>query len=119
MQPKPPILPGPRRYEFQFPRTDTLVLVEEFAGRVVVRTTRDSFSDQAKAYFLRELAAEGFIPDDSRWSDGRRVRWVVDTSWVQPGSILPARIRRLAIPALILAAGAWAGIVAILAVHGR
>ena len=56
-----------QRYEFSFPDLDTLVQVEERAGAVLVRATRDTFSSARKEYFIRELAAEGFIPDEFQW----------------------------------------------------
>ena len=56
-------LTRPERYEFCFPEKDTLVLVEVVGNGVTVRATRDTFTEQRKASFVRELAAEGFISD--------------------------------------------------------
>jgi len=47
-----------RRYEFGFPYLDTSVLVETDADEVVIRITRDTFSPERKAAFVRELIAE-------------------------------------------------------------
>jgi hypothetical protein len=79
----------PPVYEFYFPDVDTLLQVEETEGAVVIRATRDSFSDRRKASFIRELAAEGFIPDSYSWlardaaPSTLGIRWLVDFSWVR------------------------------------
>ena len=79
-----------RVFEFSFPQFDTLVQVEEADGAVVIRTTRDTFSEERKACFVRELAAEGFISEELRWLPGslsgasRAVRWLVDRSSFMP-----------------------------------
>jgi hypothetical protein len=80
----------PPVFEFYFPDVDTLLQVaEEPEGAVVIRATRDSFSDRRKSNFIRELAAEGFIPDSYRWLDrdaapvAPGVRWLVDRTWVR------------------------------------
>ncbi len=57
----------PRAYEFYFPERDTLVLVETTPAAVIIRATRDTFSEKRKRFFIHELAAEGFIADDFEW----------------------------------------------------
>jgi hypothetical protein len=101
-------------FEFCFIELDyTLVRVEESAGEVTIRATADTFSDHRKACFIRELAAEGFIPDDYRWFSltgpeayTRGVRWLVDFSWLKLDEALIARtnrlVRRLIFPAALL-----------------
>jgi hypothetical protein len=75
-----------RVYEFDFPTLGTLLRVEESDGAVVVRATRDTFTDERKSRFIRELVAEGFIPDGCVWSPlnspiaFRGVQWLVDLS---------------------------------------
>src|SRR5436305_1633541 len=74
-----------RSFEFRFARLDTLVLVEEKAGQVVIRATRNTFSDPAKLKFIHHLAKEGFIPDEFQWvwtTSAPGVQWVVDYSWL-------------------------------------
>src|SRR5258708_19436005 len=56
-----------RQHEFYFPGFDNLVLVENRPDGVVIRATRDNFSEARKSFFIRELAAEGFIPDACGW----------------------------------------------------
>jgi len=95
-----------RCYEFCFPTLDTLVLVDESDDLVVIRATRDTFSERRKLFFIRELAAEGFISDAYRYvetvcpDDFLPVRWVVDYSWLGPVKTLMARTRRVMIGAL-------------------
>jgi hypothetical protein len=99
-----------RFYEFCFPKVDTLLRVEELDGAVTVRATRDSFSDQRKISFIRELVAEGFIPEDYRWlglpegrSPQRGVRWLVDASWLRLDEASLARTRRIFMKSLVTA----------------
>lgn len=89
------------RYEFCFPRMDTLLLVEVAEGDVTIRATRDTFSPQRKAHFVRELVSEGFISEEYRWlpvgepqSFQRGVRWIVDFSWLGIDEAMMARMRR-------------------------
>jgi hypothetical protein len=92
----------PRSYEFNFPHLGTRLQVEELGGEVTIRATRDTFSDQRKISFIRELAAEGFIPDDFIWlsisesdAPGRGVIWLVDSSWLKLDENDIARARRI------------------------
>jgi hypothetical protein len=87
--------PANPSYEFYFPQVDTLARVENADGTVLIRTSRDTFSERRKACFVRELAAEGFIPDTYQWfsSSGADsflgVRWLVDISWLKlPAAVL-------------------------------
>ena len=100
----------PRSYEFNFPHVDTRLQVEERGGEVTIRATRDTFSTQRKISFIRELAAEGFIPDDFMWlaiadadAPGRGVVWLVDSSWLKLDENDIARARRILNKALVCA----------------
>jgi hypothetical protein len=92
--------PASPSYEFYFPQVDTLARVENSEGTVIIRTSRDTFSESRKACFVRELAAEGFIPDTYQWfsSSGADsflgVRWLVDISWLQLPAAVLAGARR-------------------------
>jgi hypothetical protein len=106
-----------RSFEFYFPDLDTLVLVEDAEDKVIIRATRNTFSDQRKTRFLRHLAAEGFIPDRTEWvsnleSAWSRVHWLVDTSWVQFHEGNTARTRKFMIRLLIAAVLLWLGTMA-------
>ena len=89
------------QYEFCFPRLDTLVLVEQTDDQVVIRATRDTFSDRRKIFFIRELAVEGFISEDYQWFSGysdwpvSSVSWLVDHSWLGANSNLTRRTNRV------------------------
>ena len=104
----------PETFEFCFPKLDTLVCVENRPDEVVIRATRATFSEERKAYFIRELAAEGFIPVDYKWFGERStfsgnpvVRWLVDCSWWKLSSTAEASTRRFMIRMLAGGALLW------------
>jgi len=92
----------PRIYEFCFLNLDyTLVQVVVTHDEVTIRATADLFTPERKLCFIRELASEGFIPDDYHWfplagveSYSRGVRWIVDSSWLKLDEALEARTGR-------------------------
>ncbi len=104
---------APHCFEFWFPQFDTLVLVEEAGEDVVIRATRDTFTEERKIAFVHELAAEGFIPDGCRWctrldkQHDPKVHWIVDYSWLELNKEMLARTRRFVIRLLIFGAGLW------------
>lgn len=78
----------PQQTEFYTVFPDNLILVENEEDGVLIRAARGNFSERRKAFFIHELAAEGFIPDHYQFftnSDGGifGVRWVIDKSWVE------------------------------------
>ncbi len=90
--------------EFCFPRLDTHVRVELSDESVTIRATRDTFSSIRKDFFVRELAAEGFIPEQYRWASQAdcgvsygRVRWLVDYGWLAISEEILAKSRRFAL----------------------
>ncbi len=100
----------PRSAEFSFARLDTLVRVELSDESVTIRATRDTFSPRRKDFFIRELAAEGFIPDRFQWSapddagtSFGRIRWLVDSTWLSLSEENRARSRRMEFRFLSLA----------------
>ena len=100
----------PHCFEFCFPRLNTLVEVEPTDGGGVIRTSRDSFSAERKACFIRELAAEGFIGSEYRWRSPAGpggVRWVVDVSAFMPGPACVVQTRRFMLRLLCSAAALW------------
>jgi hypothetical protein len=111
-----------RSFEFYFPDLDTLVLVEDAEDRVIIRATRNSFSDRRKTHFIRRLAAEGFIPDHYQWtssvdSEWSQVCWMVDASWVRVHKGNTVRTRRFMIRLLASMALIWLGIMAAVLFH--
>lgn len=107
-------------YEFAFPRHDTLIWVEETGGGITVHATRDTFSAEHKAAFLRELALEGFIPEEYQWAAGLegwgrfRIHWVIDYSWLKISETLLKRVRRLMIGLFLSVATLWAILMSLL-----
>jgi hypothetical protein len=92
---------APCHFDFCFPRMDTLLRVEVEGRDITIRATRDTFTERQKDYFVRELAAEGFIPEESRWfrHEGPEpwqhgVRWLVDFAWLEIDEAVTARTRR-------------------------
>lgn len=88
-----------RKYEFCNNEPYNLILVEQSENGVLIRAAWDNFSDRRKAFFIKEIAAEGFIPDRYQWFSNFEehgytgIRWVIDRSWlkVHPESVLKAR----------------------------
>ena len=79
----------------------------------VIRATRNTFNEERKLAFIRELAAEGFIADYYRWwpvigqEHDMGVRWLVDYSWLELSEQMPARMRRFMLRLLGVAALLW------------
>ncbi|HEY4990105.1 MAG TPA: hypothetical protein VII09_09875 [Opitutaceae bacterium] len=89
------------RYEFRYPHINTVLLVDVQGDAVTVHASRDSFSPERKASFIRELASEGFIPDEHRWYSSHSfqarhtgITWVVDLSWLRIDERALAQTRR-------------------------
>jgi hypothetical protein len=84
-------------FDFYFPKQDLMILVEaDQDDGVLIRATRDTFSEDQKACFIRELALEGFIPESYQFFSGsiseyQGIRWTIDYSWLE---IPPDVIRR-------------------------
>jgi hypothetical protein len=75
----------PEKAELYIPDLDNHVLIENNAGDVVIRATRNNISAERKECFIRHLAAEGYIPDRYGWfsepvEDGfLGVKWIAGT----------------------------------------
>lgn len=102
-----------RCYEFCFPLIDTLVRVETSPDSVVIRASRDSFTDQRKRSFIHELAAEGFIAENYEWlplaeSDyAQGVRWLIDFSWLKIDQSTLGRANRFMARFIVGVTGLW------------
>jgi hypothetical protein len=57
-------------FEFVHQRPDCVLKVENDETGVRICATRGVFSARDKEFFVRHLAAEGFIPDRYRWFSG-------------------------------------------------
>ena len=114
----------PRCYEFYFPDVDSLVQVEASPGDVVIRASRNTFTEQRKRNFIHVLAAEGFIPDDYEWLSlagselSRGVRWLVDVSWLRIDPAVVAGANRFMLRLLAGAAALWVVLMTVLLLHG-
>jgi hypothetical protein len=92
----------PARTEFCPRSPENYLLVEnQEDGRVVIHAAFDNYTEQRKALFIRELAAEGFIPDEYEYltSTGgfgfMGVYWVIDDSWLEiPQEVVTTSHRR-------------------------
>lgn len=101
--------PAPPRvvYEFVTYRPENILEVETSAdGEVNIRMARDNLTAQRKAFLVRELAAEGFIPEHyAYWSDSEMmgVRWSVSTDHVKewPGFRQRAEMRARCVIAIV------------------
>ncbi|EEF62838.1 hypothetical protein [Pedosphaera parvula] len=109
----------PKRAEFYRRQPENHILVQNNKDDVLIRATHDNFSDQRKAAFIRELAAEGFIPDHYQWfsdpdaSNYLGIRWVVDSSWLQINNQIARKGEMLCGRALMVAAVLWVILVAL------
>ena len=111
-------------YYFAFPTLDTVLQVDENDGNVTVRASRDTFSEGRKLRFIRELAAEGFIPDRFRWPGATSTRaadgvfWEVDGSCFRPDATHTAQTRRFMVRLLGATALFWLALMGLLLLHG-
>jgi hypothetical protein len=111
-------LTRPRCFQFGFPYLDAVVLVEDYGDTVEIRATRNSFSEQRKVAFVRELAAEGFIDDSYQWfslagsESYLGVSWRVDFSWLELSRTIIARARRFMTRLLLGSFALWAVLIA-------
>lgn len=88
---------SPRCYEFDFPQLDTAIEIKVAPETVVILASRNSFSEERKRCFIRELAAEGFIDESWAWREpggSNGMRWIVDPAEFLPGAAALARTRR-------------------------
>lgn len=114
---------SPHCYDFYFPDVDTLVRVESSPEEVVIRASRNTFTEQRKRSFIHELAAEGFIPECYEWFSlagtglSRGASWLVDISWLCADPAAQACARRLMLRLFAAAALLWLGLMTALFLH--
>jgi hypothetical protein len=91
-----PTLPG--SFEMPTYNPENVITVENVKDGVIVRAAYGNFSLRRKAFLIRELAAEGCIPDRfeqcSEWFLPEDLMWVVDCSLVEVGAAAIRRSRR-------------------------
>src|SRR5258708_3668079 len=100
----------PKQFEYIHHQPENFILVEnEEDGEVLIRAARNNFSQRRKTAFIREMAAEGFIPDHLQWFPETNtygfmgVKWVVDHSWVRIHSAARRKAKRAVVTMLIVA----------------
>jgi hypothetical protein len=103
----------PKEFEFYFPRLDNMLLVECHEDScVTIRMTKDNLSEKQKLFFVRRLAAEGFIPDEYQWFTGSTVgsfgvTWIKDQSWVKLPAVVLRRSNRFMKLLLVASCVLW------------
>ncbi|MDB6123136.1 MAG: hypothetical protein JWQ71_2129 [Pedosphaera sp.] len=115
----------PKRVTFHQKNPENFILVENNKNRAMIRAAFDNFSEARKVYFIKELAAEGFIPDHYQWfsdpdSDGYfGVRWIVDDSWLEVDRIGTLKTEMLCRRMLLLACILWVVLMSLLLWNSR
>lgn len=100
-----------KEYQFYFSDLDNIILVESHADEsVTIRATKNNVSEQRKVFFIRKLAAEGFIPENFEWFSGptdgsNGVLWMKDLSWVQKTTVAIQKQSNRFMARLLIAAG--------------
>jgi len=80
-------------FQFYFPDLDNIILVECHEDEsLTVRASKNNVPEERKTFFIRKLAAEGFIPDEYQWFSGSTdgsngVLWIKDYSWLKTHQI--------------------------------
>jgi len=99
----------PEKVELSSAHPRSLVSIENHEDNVVIRAGRADFSSREKAFLVRYLAAEGFIPEryhgltdhDSDWSS--HLMWVVDRSKSPVGASRSKAVRQILITITVAA----------------
>jgi hypothetical protein len=94
----------PQKTKLFLQRPQNLIEVENSDGSVIIRAARDNFSERRKEFFVRYLAAEGFIPEDF---ERYPITWEIDPGRVEHGSVLVQRTNRFMIRLFISALLLW------------
>jgi hypothetical protein len=103
----------PRRVKFHQKNPENFILVENDRNKARIRAAFDNFTEARKIYFIKELAAEGFIPDHYQWfsdpnADGYfGIPWIIDDSWLEVDRAGTQRTEMLCRRMLFLACLLW------------
>jgi hypothetical protein len=85
--------------EFSTHNPPNLIVVERETETVLIRAAQDNFSPRRKAFLIRQLAAEGYIPDRFEgFTEDAPVGgliWVIDRSLMFVGAEATKRTRRI------------------------
>jgi hypothetical protein len=84
--------------EFSTHNPPNLIVVERDKEAVLIRAAQNNFSPRRKAFLIRQLAAEGYIPDQfeefMEYAPVKGLTWVVDRSLLFVGPAATKRTRR-------------------------
>lgn len=72
----------PEKVELYLPDLDNYLLIENQADGVVIRATRNNVSDRRKELLIRNLAAEGYIPDRYEWFSETTESGFIGVTWI-------------------------------------
>ncbi len=101
------------KYEFYHDQPYNLLLVEQNDDGVVIRAAWDNFSERRKTFFIKQIAAEGFIPDRYQWFSNfdengyTGIRWVIDRTWLKVHPAAVEKARRFMVGTLLGASFLW------------
>ena len=109
--------------QFSTLNPENIIAIENHGNRVTFRAAYDNFSIRRKAFLIRELAAEGYIPDrfeyvtEDLWDDG--LTWLVDRSLAVMGVEATRRCNRAMQRLLLTGCALWLAEITILLLGGR
>jgi hypothetical protein len=108
------------QFEFYIRDLDNYLLVESTGRGVIIHASRDNCSERRKAFFLREISAEGYIPDcyqaDPALQTRQSVEWILDDRWekrfapARPGTSFVVRL-------LVYGTVLWLGLITLVWVN--
>jgi hypothetical protein len=112
----------PEKIQLSLQKPENRILVQNSESCVVIRAARDNFSEREMAWFIRYLAAEGFISDEFEdfqtfdWT-GTSITWVVDRSWMRREITRLQRLDRFLIQLFVSASVLWLALMAFAFLH--
>jgi|SRR6516165_10449651 hypothetical protein len=115
----------PKRVELSFSRPENQFLIENHADGVRIQAARDNLSAQQKLFFVRYLAAEGYIPERYQWfADPQSgaysgLEWNVDNSWLARTDEAQRRALRQIVRVLWCATLLWLALMSFAFVRDR
>jgi hypothetical protein len=88
----------PFSVQFSTHNPPNLIIIESHRNQVVFRAAQDNFSERRKAFLIRQLAAEGYIPDEfeeyTEHTRNSNLIWVIDRSLLYIGPEASRRCSR-------------------------
>lgn len=115
----------PRRVEFRLSKPDNQFRIENLRNGVCIHAARDNLSAQEKLFFVRYLAAEGYIPERYQWFSDLKagsysgLEWTVDASWNTSTTRAQHKALRQIARVLWCAALLWFALMSFAFVHAR